>query len=91
MPELGAGEAPASSTGVGNTAPLGAEQVAPRRFGIWDLGTNVLRLQGKLSTIDEVDRRTMELQQTFTGDPRRTRATDQGAVRARRCARGGAR
>lgn len=64
MPELGA-EAPASSTGVGNAAPL-TEQVAPRRFGIWDLGTNALRLQGKLSTIDEVDGRTMDLQQTFT-------------------------
>jgi small-conductance mechanosensitive channel len=58
MPELGAAETPA--------AAAVNEQVGARRFGIWDLGANVLRLQGKLATIDEVDRRTEELQQTFT-------------------------
>jgi small-conductance mechanosensitive channel len=35
------------------------------RLGIWDLGANVLRLMSKLSTIDEVDRRTEALQATF--------------------------
>jgi small-conductance mechanosensitive channel len=64
MPELGVAEVPASPTGVGNAVPL-TEQTAPRRFGIWDLGTNVLRLQGKLSTINDVDNRTSQLQQTF--------------------------
>jgi small-conductance mechanosensitive channel len=61
MPELGAVE-----TGeVVNAAPTPADQVGARRFGIWDLGANVLRLQNKLATIDEVDRRTEELQETF--------------------------
>ncbi len=67
MPELGAADAQAGAAGIGNAAPPSTtEQVGARRFGIWDLGTNVLRLQSKLSTIDEVDRRTEALQQTFT-------------------------
>src|SRR5688572_5818457 len=61
MPELGAAEA---APAVVNAAAAG--QIGARRFGIWDLGANVLRLQNKLATIDEVDRRTEELQQTFT-------------------------
>ncbi len=64
MPELGAAEA--STPAVGTAAPATTEQVTARRFGIWDLGANVLRLQSKLATIDDVDRRTEELQQTFT-------------------------
>jgi small-conductance mechanosensitive channel len=63
MPELGAVDAPMGST---VAAAAGGEQVGARRFGIWDLGANVLRLQSKLATIDEVTRRTEELQQTFT-------------------------
>jgi small-conductance mechanosensitive channel len=47
-------------------APAGAEQVGVRKFGLWDLGGNVLRLQNKLATIAEVDSRTEALQQTFT-------------------------
>jgi small-conductance mechanosensitive channel len=64
MPELGAveGSAPVAGTAVLATT----DQLAARRFGIWDLGANVLRLGGKLSTIDDIDRRTEELQQTFT-------------------------
>jgi small-conductance mechanosensitive channel len=62
MPELGAVEPDAVIT----AAPAPAEQIGARRFGIWDLGANVVRLQNKLATIDEVDRRTEELQQTFT-------------------------
>jgi len=65
MPELGA-EAPAGGPGVANAAPSpNTEQVGARRFGIWDLGTNVLRLTSKLSTIDEVDGRTEALQKTL--------------------------
>lgn len=63
MPELGAAEA---GTSVVNAGPAPTDQVAARRFGIWDLGVNVLRLQSKLATIDEIDRRTEQLQQTFT-------------------------
>jgi len=62
MPELGSAEG-ADMAGV---APAPAEQVGVRRFGIWDLGANALRLQNKLATIDDVDRRTEELQETFT-------------------------
>jgi small-conductance mechanosensitive channel len=61
MPELGSAEAGGSGV---VSAALPNEQRA-RRFGVWDLGANVLRLQNKLSTIDEVDRRTAALQQTF--------------------------
>ena len=61
MPELGATEA----GGVADTAVAPVDQIGARRFGIWDLGRNVLRLQNKLATIDEVDRRTEDLQQSF--------------------------
>ena len=64
MPELGAAEA--GAPGIVNAAPAPVEQIGTRRFGIWDLGANVLRLQNKLATIAEVDRRTEQLQQTFT-------------------------
>jgi len=59
MPELAATEA----GGAASAVP--AEQISARRFGIWDLGRNVVRLQNKLATIDEVDRRTEDLQQTL--------------------------
>lgn len=61
MPELGIAEGAAAGVAGAVNEPVGA-----RRFGIWDLGANVLRLQGKLATIDEVDRRTEDLQETFT-------------------------
>jgi small-conductance mechanosensitive channel len=63
MPELGAAEAGAPA--VVTAAPVSAEQIGARRFGIWDLGANVLRLQNKLATIDEIDGRTEQLQQSF--------------------------
>ena len=63
MPELGGAEAGSTEVIAG---PAPGDQIGARRFGIWDLGANVLRLQNKLATIDEVDRRTEELQQTFT-------------------------
>jgi small-conductance mechanosensitive channel len=67
MPEIGAAEAQTGAAGTGGAAPPSAtEQIGARRFGIWDLATNVLRLQSKVATIDEIDRRTEELQQTFT-------------------------
>ena len=66
MPEVGTAETQTGAAGVGNTAPPTTEQVGARRFGIWDLGSNVLRLTNKLSTIDDIDRRTEALQQTFT-------------------------
>jgi small-conductance mechanosensitive channel len=38
---------------------------ASDRVGIWDLGSNVLRLSKKISTIDATDERTAALEQTF--------------------------
>ncbi|HUL83814.1 MAG TPA: hypothetical protein VL131_16820, partial [Gammaproteobacteria bacterium] len=69
MPELGADAAAsaAGTAGAPGAAPApAAETGVARRFGIWDLGGNVLRLAGKISTIDEVDRHTAALQRTFT-------------------------
>jgi small-conductance mechanosensitive channel len=56
--------APVAAAGASQTGV--AEPAGASRFGIWDLGANVLRLSGKLSTIDEIDRRTEALQETFT-------------------------
>jgi len=61
MPELGATDSGAAV----NAALVPADQISAGRFGIWDLGRNVLRLQNKLATIDEVDRRTEDLQKTL--------------------------
>ena len=68
MPELGSTEIAASApAGAGATSAAAApETAATRRFGIWDIAGNVVRLQSKLSTIDEIDRRTAALQKTFT-------------------------
>lgn len=63
----GAEPGAAPVAGAAAVAPsLAAEQPAASRFGIWDLGANVLRLSSKLATIDEIDRRTEALQETFT-------------------------
>jgi small-conductance mechanosensitive channel len=66
MPELGAADAQTAPAGVGAAPAASAEPVGASRFGLWDLGTNVLRLQTKLATIDQVDNRTEALQETFT-------------------------
>jgi small-conductance mechanosensitive channel len=50
--------APASLLG---SSPDGSRS----RLGIWDLAANVWRLQEKISTIDAVDQRTAQLQETF--------------------------
>jgi small-conductance mechanosensitive channel len=66
MPEPGAADAQAGASATGSAAPpSGAEQVGARRFGIWDLAVNVLRLQSKLATIADIVRRTDALQETF--------------------------
>jgi small-conductance mechanosensitive channel len=53
-----------AAMGVAAPQPV-AEQGSGGKLGIWDLGANVLRLQGKLATIADVDRRTEALGQTF--------------------------
>ncbi len=67
MPELGGTEATAATAGAPGAGPAQTTQAAAAasRFGIWDLASNLVRIQNKLSTIDEIDRRTAALQKTF--------------------------
>ena len=46
-------------------SPVAGAGGSLRRFGIWDLATAVLRLSAKGHTIEQIDQRTAELQQTF--------------------------
>jgi small-conductance mechanosensitive channel len=46
-------------------SPVAGAGTSLRRFGIWDLATGVLRLSAKGHTIEQIDQRTAELQQTF--------------------------
>jgi small-conductance mechanosensitive channel len=63
----------APTTATSQAAPAGSTAPAPlvtpggvvTRFGIWDLAANVLRLSEKISTIDDLDRRTAALQDAF--------------------------
>ncbi|HEX5046151.1 MAG TPA: mechanosensitive ion channel family protein [Gammaproteobacteria bacterium] len=64
-PENGAVEPMVSAPGV-TAVQATAEPTTGSRFGIWDLASDVLRLTHKLATIDEIDRRTTALQETFT-------------------------
>ena len=69
MPELGSVDAAAAmpTATVATAGPAStAEAAGSSRFGIWDLISNVMRLTNKLSTIDQIDRRTAALQKTFT-------------------------
>ncbi len=55
-----------SAAAPGGLQPLtGPSGILAARFGLWDLGANVVRLSEKISTIDLVDRRTLDLQSTF--------------------------
>jgi small-conductance mechanosensitive channel len=58
----------ASSTSSGSTAATSNASISGTslsRFGIWDLASTVLRLSAKASTIEQIDQRTAELQETF--------------------------
>jgi small-conductance mechanosensitive channel len=51
-----------------NSAPPaagGSNRAAPARYGIWDLGTEVLRERNKIGTIDLIGRHTAALAETF--------------------------
>jgi small-conductance mechanosensitive channel len=68
-PPVGAAAASASGSAAAPAAwspPSPASDDGFRRLGIWDLAANVLRLSDKMRTIDIVDRRTADLQDTFT-------------------------
>jgi small-conductance mechanosensitive channel len=55
--------APANNTAASQPAPLVTS--TSDRIGVWELGTNVLRLAKKRRTIDAIDERTAALEQTF--------------------------
>jgi hypothetical protein len=66
--------APAAAASGSQPAAAGSSQPASltvpsvsvaTRFGIWDLASNVFRLTEKISTIDNLDRRTATLQDAF--------------------------
>ena len=61
------GSAPSSNPASSAALPAltGASGVTAARFGIWDLGANVVRLSEKAATVDAIDQRTAALQATF--------------------------
>ena len=54
-----------SSTASQSSPLTSASNSTSDRMGIWELGSNVLRLEKKIRTIDDTDARTAELEQTF--------------------------
>jgi len=64
------GAAPAAPGGAASqstppTQLTSASNSTSDRIGIWELGSNVLRLSKKMRTIDAIDERTADLEQTF--------------------------
>lgn len=55
-----------TATAGGTASVTAAVSTSLSQFGIWDLTATVLRLSAKARTIETVDRRTEELQETFT-------------------------
>ena len=78
MPELGSADTAANGSGAGGAAGSTEAAAATSRFGIWDLASNAVRLQNKLATIDEIDRRTAALLKTFDD----TRAAPEKQIKA---------
>jgi small-conductance mechanosensitive channel len=60
----GAAGAPASAPAA-QSGPVETVRGTSDRIGIWELGTNVLRLAKKMRTIDAIDERTAALEHTF--------------------------
>jgi small-conductance mechanosensitive channel len=56
---------PSTASAAATSGPA-ATGTSLSRFGIWDLAATVLRLSSKAGTIDQIDQRTAELQETFT-------------------------
>ncbi|MBS0420366.1 MAG: mechanosensitive ion channel family protein [Proteobacteria bacterium] len=62
------GTAPAATAAPSAAAPaepIATANASSDRIGIWELGTNVLRLAKKMRTIDAIDERTAALEATF--------------------------
>ena len=70
VPSSSANPAPGSSavtasTAANSAASAASGNAAPTRYGIWDLGSNVLRQRNKVDTIEVIDGRTAALAKTF--------------------------
>jgi small-conductance mechanosensitive channel len=59
--------AAASTTSSSSAPPIsnGSNRAAPARYGIWDLGTEVLRQRNKIDAIELIGRHTAALAETF--------------------------
>ncbi len=59
--------APAAAAGASTTpaTPVSSAGAGQTRFGIWDLGTEVMRQHTKIGAIEAIDRRTAALADTF--------------------------
>lgn len=64
-PALIAGAPAAAATSGKSLAPEDSAKPAPARQGIWELGSNALRLHNKIATIDLIDQRTAALAAKF--------------------------
>jgi len=62
VPSSSTNPAPSSTA---TSASANDSRAAPARYGIWDLGGNVLRQRNKMDTIDVIDGRTAALAKTF--------------------------
>jgi hypothetical protein len=65
VPTSSANPAPASSASATPPTVTDGGTAAKARYGIWDLGSNVLRLRNKIKTIDVIDQHTAALAETF--------------------------
>ena len=69
IPAASGTPAPVSSSTSSAAATAGSDATASgsalSRFGIWDLAATVFRLSAKARTIDQIDQRTAELEETF--------------------------
>jgi small-conductance mechanosensitive channel len=64
-PPAAAVGSPAGASAATSPTALAISTTIPERYGIWDLGSNVLKLRGKIKTIDVVDEHTAALAATF--------------------------
>ena len=69
IPAASGTSTPAPTAAASAAAASGSDSAASgsslSRFGIWDLAATVFRLSSKARTIDQIDQRTAELQETF--------------------------
>lgn len=62
---VGAAAPATTASGVAAATALDRSSVPAGRYGIWDLGVNVLKLLGKMSAISGIDLHTVDLADTF--------------------------